>query len=201
MTSSENEDEWNKLVWEFVTYFSRLSFLIAQLVGLFYENGIKPANEVLENEFNALSKANLEMSLKKANYQTLWQTIEINRGNSDIDLAVIIWSHFSHFGKILWCLRKQLDSLDIEPHEYRKIKNTLADLDQIGEFRNDLLHSWLASIEETKGLFLYRSRYSEDWKINKKGISWFLNLEIKKILDTWSDIKSWVHRIIASHKK
>jgi len=40
-------------------------------VGLFYENGIKPANEVLENEFNALSKANLEMSLKKANYQTL----------------------------------------------------------------------------------------------------------------------------------
>lgn len=198
-TKTGNKDEWNRLIWEFVSYYSRLSFLLAQLVGMFYEQDIVPASIVLKEEFDKLSKGNQESKRKNCNYQTFIKTIKQNENNQEVNLATIIWNHFSHFGQLLQCLKKQLWELNLENSEQKELDKILVDLAEIVELRNDLLHSWLVTNELQEGLGIYRLRFSSDGTLIKKDISGYLDLEIKKILKSWSDIKSWIQRIIFNY--
>lgn len=201
MTQISNEEQGNKLIWEFVSYLSRLWYLISSLMVLLYEN-IESANHVLEEEFNNVSAENKTQWRSKSNHQVLKTTIEINKNGKNIDLAVIIWNQFAHFWMLLLCFRKQINSLTLKPTELKELKKLIWRLDELIKLRNHLLHGFLVSSEDDRGLGILRYRYEQDWKlVQVEDIGWHLDVEIKEMISTWSDIKSWIYKIVHEHKK
>ena len=189
-----NEDEWNRLLGDFVSKFSRLTYLISDLI-VTLSTKSKSAKETLEDEFNKLSQDNKSKNRKKTNFQSLHDTIEINKDNTDCNLTVIIWNHFAHFWIILQCLRKQIQSMNLSPTLTKELSYLLNQLDEIAETRNDLLHSWIVATPEREGIGILRYRIEQSGVMTKKNTDGFLDQETEKIIKVWTALRKSIESI------
>lgn len=189
-----NEDEWNRLLGDFVSKFSRLNYLISDLVVTLGKKD-KIAQKILEDEFNALSQDNKNKNRKKTNFQSLHDTIEINKNNPDCNLAVIVSNHFAHFWITLQCFRKQIQGIFLDTVLIKELNNLLGDLDKIVETRNDLLHCFIVPGQEERGMGVMRYRIEQDGVMTKKDIAWFLDKEAEKIIEVWTNLNRLIKSI------